>query len=204
MKVKSESEVAQSCLTLSNPMDSSFPSSSIHGIFQARVLEWGANAFSIVYLKCAKRVLSFLITQKRKKLITVIQICLLAIWWWWFHIEELACQCRRHSVQFNSVQSLSRVWLFATLWTTACQASLSITNSRVHPNPCPLSWWCHPTIPSSVVSFSSCPQSFLASGSFQMSQLFTSGGQSSRVSASKSVLPMNTQDWTPLGIPTMT
>ena len=135
MKVKSESEVARSCLTLSNPMDSSFPSSSIHGIFQARVLEWGAIAFSIVYLKCAKRVLSFLITQKRKKLITVIQICLLAIWWWWFHIEELACQCRRHSVQFNSVQSLSRVRLFATPWTTARQASLSITNSRSPPKP---------------------------------------------------------------------
>ena len=64
----------------------------------------------------------------------------------------------------------------------------------VHPNPCQLSRWCHPTILSSVVSFSSCPQSFPASGSFQMSQLFTSGGQSIGVSASTSVLPMNTQD----------
>ena len=69
----------------------------------------------------------------------------------------------------------------------------------VHPNPCPLSRWCHPTISSSVVAFSSCPQSFPASGSFQMSQLFTSGGQSPEVSASASVLPMNTQDWSPLG-----
>ena len=68
-----------------------------------------------------------------------------------------------------------------------------------HPNPCPLSQWCHPTISSSVVPFSSCPQSFPASGSFQMSQLFTSGGQSIGVSASTSVLPMNTQDWSPLG-----
>ena len=65
-------------------------------------------------------------------------------------------------------------------------------------NSCPLSQWCHPTISSSVVTFSSCPQSFPASGSFQMSQLFASGGQSfSGVSAS--VLPKNTQDWSPLG-----
>ena len=69
----------------------------------------------------------------------------------------------------------------------------------VHPNACPLSRWCHPTISSSVVPFSSCPQSFPASGSFQMSQLFASGDQSTGVSASTSVLPMNTQDLSPLG-----
>ena len=62
---------------------------------------------------------------------------------------------------------------------------------------CPLSRWCHPSISSSVIPFSSCPQSFPASGSFQMSQLFTSGGQSISVSALTSVLPMNTQDWSP-------
>ena len=65
---------------------------------------------------------------------------------------------------------------------------------RVHPNPGPLSWWCHTTISCSAVPFSSCPQSFPASGSFQMSQLFTSGGQNIGVSASASVIPMNTQD----------
>ena len=69
----------------------------------------------------------------------------------------------------------------------------------VHPNPCPLCWWCHPTILSSVIPFSSCPQSLPASGSFQMSQLFAWGGQSIGVSASASVLPMKTQDWSPLG-----
>ena len=69
----------------------------------------------------------------------------------------------------------------------------------VHPNPHPLSRWCHPTISSSVIPFSSCPQSLPASGSFPMSQLFTWGGQSIGVSASASVLPMNTQDWSPLG-----
>ena len=65
-------------------------------------------------------------------------------------------------------------------------------------NSCSLSWWCHPTISSSVIRFS-CPQSFPASGSFLMSWLFTSGGQSIGVSASTSALPMNTQDWSPLG-----
>ena len=69
----------------------------------------------------------------------------------------------------------------------------------VHPNPCPLSQWCHPTISSPVIPFSSCPQSFPASGSLRMSQLFPSGGQSIGVSASTSVLPMTTQDWSPLG-----
>ena len=69
----------------------------------------------------------------------------------------------------------------------------------VYPVLCPLSRWCHPNISSSVVPFSSFLQSFLASGSFPMSQLFTSGGQSIGVSASTSVLPMNTQDWYPLG-----
>ena len=66
-------------------------------------------------------------------------------------------------------------------------------------NSCPFSRWCHPTISSSVVSFSSCLQSFPASGSFQRSQLFEWGGQSIGVSASTSVLPKNTQDWSPLG-----
>ena len=70
---------------------------------------------------------------------------------------------------------------------------------EVYPNPCPLSRWCHPTISSSVIPFSSCPQSFPVSGSFQMHQLFTSGGQSIGVSTSTSVLPMNTQDWSLLG-----
>ena len=71
---------------------------------------------------------------------------------------------------------------------------------RVYPNSCPLSRWCHPTISSSVIPFSSSPQSFPASGSFQMSQLFALGGQSTGVSASTSVFPMNTQNWFPLGL----
>ena len=70
---------------------------------------------------------------------------------------------------------------------------------RVHPNPCPSSQWCHLTISSSVIPFSSCPQSFPASGSFPVSQLFSLGDQSIGVSTSTSVLPMNTQHRSPLG-----
>ena len=106
-----------------------------------------------------------------------------------------------HKLQFTSVQLLSRVRLFATPWIAPCQASLSITNSqsslRVHSHPS--SQWCHPAISSSGVPFSSCPQSLPASESFPMSQLFSKGGQSIRVSVLASVLPMNTQDWSPLG-----
>ena len=70
---------------------------------------------------------------------------------------------------------------------------------RVCSNSCPLSWWCHPIISSSVTLFSSCPQSFPASGSFTMNQLFASGGQRIGASASASVLPMSIQDWFPSG-----
>ena len=117
-----------------------------------------------------------------------------------FLLTHIFCSLFLWFIQFSSVQSLSHVWLFATPWTAARQASLFITPTPgVHPNPCPSSRWCHPTISSSVVPFSSCPQSLPASGSFPMGQLFTSGGQSIGVSASTSVLPMNTQDWSPLG-----
>ena len=80
-----------------------------------------------------------------------------------------------HSVQ--SVQSLSHVQLFVTPWTASSQASLSITNPRACSNSCPSSQWCQPTISSSVVPSSSCLQSFPASGSFPLSQFFSSGGQ---------------------------
>ena len=96
-------------------------------------------------------------------------------------------------VQFSSVQSLSRVWLFVT----AHQASLSITNSQSSLKPRPSSRWYHPNISSSVVPFSSCPQSLPASESFPMSQLFTWGGQNTGISALASFLPKKTQDWSP-------
>ena len=102
-------------------------------------------------------------------------------------------------VGISSVQLLSRVRLFATPWIAASRPPCPTPTTGVHPNPCPLSRWCHPTVSSSMFPFSSCPQSFPASGSFQMSQLYASDGQSTGVSASTSVLPMNTQDCSPLG-----
>ena len=96
-----------------------------------------------------------------------------------------------HSVQF------SRSVVFDSLWPQELQHARPPCPSPtpgVHSNPCPSSRWCHPIISSSVVPFSSCPQSFPASESSPMSQLFTSGGQNSGVSASTSVLPMNTQN----------
>ena len=101
------------------------------------------------------------------------------------------------NLQFSTVQ-FSRSVIFDSLQPHEPQYTRPPCPSptpRVHPNPCPLSWWCHPTISSSVVPFSSCPQSFPASGSFQMSQLSASVGQSIGVSSSTSVPPMNTQDW---------
>ena len=103
--------------------------------------------------------------------------------------------------QFNSVQfSCSAV--SNSLWPHGLQHTRPPCPSptpRVYPNSCPLSQWCHPTISSSVIPFSSCLQSLQVSGSFQMSEFFASGGQSIGVSASASVLPMKVQDWFPLG-----
>ena len=102
------------------------------------------------------------------------------------------------SVQFSSVQLLSRVWLFATSWTAARQASLPSTTSGVYSDSCPSSQWRHPTISSSVIPLSSCLQSFPASGSFPVCWLFASGVES--IGASASVLPMSIQGWFPLGL----
>ena len=96
--------------------------------------------------------------------------------------------------QFSSVQSLSRVLLFATPWIAAHQASLSITNSWSSLRLTSIQW-CHPAISSSVIPFSSCPQSLPASESFPMSQLFAWGGQSTGVSALASFLPKKSQGW---------
>ena len=99
------------------------------------------------------------------------------------------------------VQLWSCVWLLVTLWTAAQPHGLPCPSlfPWVCSNSCSLSQWCHPTISSSVVPFSFCLQSFPASESFPMSQLFASGGQSIGSSASASVLPMTIQGWFPLG-----
>ena len=109
--------------------------------------------------------------------------------------------CKEDSVQFSSFQ-FSRSVVSNSLQPHEPQHARPPCPSpmpRVYSNSHPSSQWCQPAISSSLVPFSSCPQSLPASGSFPMSQLFTSGGQSIGVSASASVLPMNTQDWSPLG-----
>ena len=135
----------------------------------------------------------------------VLNECLLGLW----HEKGKSIKSFLYSRQWSC-------FVFNTFWCVSVQFSRSVVSDylqphrlhtrppypsptpKVHPNSCPLSWWCHPTISSSVIPFSHL-QSFPASGSFPMSQFYASGGQSIRVSASGSVLPMNTQDWSPLG-----
>ena len=130
--------VAQSCLTVCDPMNCGPQGSSVHGILQARVLEW--------------------ISQFSRSVVSN-------------SLRPHGLQQARHPCPSPTPGACS--------------------------NSCSLNWWCHQTISYSVTPFSSCLQSFPASGSFQMSQFCASGGQSIGVSASASVLPMNTQDWPP-------
>ena len=159
--------------TLCDPMDY-----IVEGILQARILDWVIFPFSRGSSEPRDWTQVFRITGG--------------------FLTSGGIEEAQKSVQFSSVQSLRCVWLFATPWTGACQASLSITNS----------WSLHKMSTESLMTsnhlilchpFSSHLQSLPVSGSFQMSQLFTSGGQSIGVSASTSVLPMNTQVWFHLG-----
>ena len=185
MKVKSESEVAQLCLTLSNPMDCSLPGSSIHGIFQARVLEWGAIAFS------ARSVYPSLIMLQLK----------------WQASQYRACTSLSHYCILESflyIETLNTLFSVTKLYLTLCKSTdrrtpgfpvlhylLGFAQTHVH--------WVGDAIQRSH-PLSSCPQSFPALGSFPMSLLITSGGQSTGASASALILPMNIQDWFPLGL----
>ena len=115
--------------------------------------------------------------------------------------KKIFKKCRHIYTYSSSVQFRHSV-VSDSLWPQGQQHARPPCPSltpRVYLDSCPLSQWCHPTISSSIVPFSSCLQSFPASGSFQMSQFFTTGGQSIGISASTSVLPMNIQDWFPLG-----
>ena len=117
---------------------------------------------------------------------------------WIWNIKQV---CNISHAIVSSVQLLRRVPM-NSLWPHESQHTRPPCPSpapRVYSNSCPSSRWCHPAISPSVIPFSSCPQSLPASGSFPMSQLFAWGDQSIAVSASTSVLPMNTQDWSPLG-----
>ena len=110
-----------------------------------------------------------------------------------FVIDELTDD---YSVQFSHSVMLDSLQPRESQHT---RPSCPSPTAGVHPNPCPFNGWCHPTILSSFIPFATCPQSFQASGSFPMSQFSASGDQNIGDSASKSVLPMNTQDWSPLG-----
>ena len=123
----------------------------------------------------------------------------------WYYIQS---ELNRFSAKFMSMWKHSSVQFSCSvvsdsLWLHGLQHARLLCPSptpRAYSDSCPSSQWCHPTISSSVIPFSSCLQSFPASGSFPMSQFFTSGGQSIGVLASKWVLAMNTQDWFPLGL----
>ena len=186
MKVKSESEVSQSCPTLCDPMDCHLPGSSVHGIFQARVLEWGAIAFSDN---------GILLSHKKERI--------------WVSSNEVEEPRAYYTEWSKSEREQQMLYINAYI---SVQFKHSVISNTLGPHglhhtrpPCPspsqwtLSRWCHPTIAFSVICFSSCLQSFPAWGSFHMSQFFVSDDQSIAVSASAWVLPMNIQDWFPLG-----
>ena len=169
-----------SCLTLGGAMNSSPPGSSVHGISQTRILERVAISFSRGSSQSRIEPVSPASPTMAGRFFTTVS------------------PGKTHNLdQIRSDQSLSCVQLFATPWIAAHQASLSITNSTVHPDSCPSSQWCHPAISSCVVPFSSYPQSLPASQSFPMSQLFAWGGQSTGVSALASFLPKKSQGWSP-------
>ena len=161
-----------------DPMNHSLPGSSVHGISQARILEWVAISFSRGS------------SQPRD----------------WTHISYTDRWILYHGKPHQVFLLLfSRSVMPDSLQPHGLQHTrlpCSKPSPGVCSNSCPLSWWCHPTISSSVIPFSSRLQFFLASGSFPISLLFTLGGQSigASVSASASFLPMNIQGWFPLGL----
>ena len=172
-----------SCTQLCNPMDCSLPGFSVHGILQARVLDWIAISSSrrslwprdwtcISCISCIGRRVSWLLAPLGKPGVTMIQFS---------SVAQSCGTLRPHGLQHTRPPCPS-------------------PKPGAYSNSCPLSCRCHPTISSSFFfPISSCLQSFRASESFQMSQFFPSGGQSIGVSASASVFPMNIQDWFPLG-----
>ena len=199
---KKESEVAQLCPTLWDPMNYSLPGSSIHGIFQARVLEW--VYMSGVFIRRGNLDRH---TQRKD----------------WAKMGEKTAICKEGRLQReptvtsdfqppelweNKYLLFRPLWLFSHPVVSDSLQPHELQHTRLpcpSPSPgvcshsCPFSRWCHPTISSSVACFS-CLQSFPASGSFPMSWLFESAGQSTGASASASVLPMNIQGWFPLGL----
>ena len=206
------------CSCLENPRDRGAWWAAIYGVAQSRTRLKRLSS-SIVDLQCAKfcciakwfsytysmyNILCIIffstILSQDTEYSSQVQILTLPVAWIWTSL----CLCEVGiliGVPTLSLQFSCSV-MFNSLWPSGLQHTRLPCPSptpRACSNTCPLGQWCHPTISSSVVPFSSCLQSFPASGSFQMSLLFASGGQSIGVSASTSVLPMNIQDWFPLG-----
>ena len=189
---------AQSCSTLLDPVDCCPPGSSVHGIFPARIMEWIAISSS--------RGSTW---PKDWSCVSCISCIGRRILYPWATSEVLCRWCFSVNIivfPFSLGILLSQSAQFSHLVVSKSLRPHESQHARppcpsptpgVHSNSCPLSQWCHPAISSSVVPFSSCPQSLTASGSFQTSQLFTWSGQSIGDSASALVLPMNTQDWSP-------
>ena len=195
-----EGEVAQLCPTLCNPVDCNLPSFSIFGILQAKILEWVSISFS----RGSSR------PRDRARVSCIGGRC--------FNLWATREAPTTYKVMSKwSIVRKAVLWVVNKLTYTSVQFSCSVVSDPlqphelqharppcpssppgVYPNSCPSNQYCHPIISFSAIPFS-CPQSFPASGSFPMSQLLTSGGQSIGVSASISVLPMNPQDWSPLG-----
>ena len=154
--------------------------SSVHGIFQVRLLEWVAISFS----KGSSQ-------PRDQTRVSCTAGSLFTIW----ATREIKAT-KTQLVQFSHSVMSDSLWPHESQHTRPpCPSS----TPGVHSNSCPSSRWWHPAISSSLIPFSSCPQSLPASGYFQMCQLLAWGGQNIGVSASASVLPMNTQDWSPLG-----
>ena len=164
-------------------MDCSPSVSSAHEIFQTSILEWVAIFFSRRSSQ----------TRSNPRILHLLQ--------WQVDSLSLDAPEKLTSYQFSSIQ-FSRSVVSNSLRPHEPQNARPPCPSPIpglHPNSCVLSQWCYPAISSSVIPFSSCPQSLPAPRSFPMSQLFAWGSQSIGVSASASVLPMDTQDWSPLG-----
>ena len=175
-------EVTQLCPTLCDPMDCSLQGYSVHWIFQTRVLEWVAISFSRGS------------SQPRDQT----QVSCIAGRQTLYHLGHQGSpggQEGRNDQFSRSVVSNS----WQPHESQHARPPCPSPTPGVYSNSCPSSQWYHPAIPSSVIPFSSCPQSLPSWGLFPMSQLFAWGGQSIGVSASASVLPMNTLDWAPLG-----
>ena len=186
------SEVTQLCPTLCDPVDCSPSGSSIHGILQARILEWVAISFSngssrprdqTQVSRIAGRCFNLWATS----IIPLISLFKLLTWFWDFNSNVFPCFLLGSTLSCYCSVAKSCLTLCSPMNCNTPRPSLS---PGVCSNSCLLSQWCHPTISSSVVPFSSCPQSFPATGSFPVSQFFTSGDQSIGVSTSALFLPI--------------